>query len=305
MLGALGEGLLELSLEPGTAHAELGFGGDAANLCVVAARLGGGARLAGRIGDDAFGATLLEFWRASGVDVGHVITDPDAATGLYLNERQPDAEHRFVYYRADSAGSRLRSDDVGEAFYRGLGAVVVTGITLAISASAAAAAERALERAERLELLSACVLNYRPALGLPVDRLASVARRCRIVIGSREDAAAVFGVKDIGQLASLLGPVAEEIVLTDGARGATAVVEGQTIRQPAPSVEVVNAAGAGDALAGAYLSRRLAGESPAAALALAVAASALSVGRNGCARAYPTLTETTRFRTLQGFDAES
>ena len=58
-----------------------------------------------------------------------------------------------------------------------------------------------------------------------------------------------------------------------------------------PTAPVVNAAGAGDAFAGAYLARRLAGQPPATALAWAVAASAHSVTRRGCASSYPTLTE--------------
>jgi sugar/nucleoside kinase (ribokinase family) len=56
-------------------------------------------------------------------------------------------------------------------------------------------------------------------------------------------------------------------------------------------VPVVNAAGAGDAVAGAYLASRLRDEPPPAALRHAVAAASLSVQRDGCAASYPAAAE--------------
>src|ERR671933_578755 len=82
-----------------------------------------------------------------------------------------------------------------------------------------------------------------------------------------------------------------EVVLTDGSRGASITVEHETIELPAPRVPVRNAAGAGDAVAGAYLAGRLQGHRPAVALAWGVAAASLSVQREGCAASYPTAAE--------------
>ena len=66
-LGVVGEGLVELGLEAEPARGVvLGFGGDAPNAAVMAARLGCEARLAGRVGDDALGRRLLAFWREAG-----------------------------------------------------------------------------------------------------------------------------------------------------------------------------------------------------------------------------------------------
>ncbi len=276
---------------PDLAAVELGFGGDAANVCTMATRLGVGSRLGGRVGADAFGDALLEFWRGHGVEVGQVVRDPAAPTGFYLNEPDADGEHRFVYYRSDSAGSRLRPSDLDQAFFSGLTALAVTGVTLAISESAAAAAEAALRTAAERELETICVLNHRAVLGGDRDRLVQVARGCRLVIGSREDAEALFDVATAADLAGALGPRVAEILFSDGGRGAIAIANGNTHVQRAPEVTVVNAAGAGDALAGAYLAARLAGAPADAALGTAVAAASLSVGKPGCARSYPAAAE--------------
>ena len=290
-LGAVGEGLIEIAVgqaaeRGGTA---LSFGGDAANVCVMAARLGVGARLAGRVGDDALGGRLLDFWGARASSSNGSARDGEAPTGLYVNEPDGDGGHRFTYWRAGSAGSRLRPEDLDHGFFDGLGILVFTGVTLAVSDSSAAAVERAVELARSAGAQVCCVLNHRPALGGDVGALARLAEAADILIASTEDAQAVFGTSGPAELAGL-GPA--ELVLTDGSEPALAATQGEAVLQPVPSVTQRNAAGAGDALAGAYLAARLRGRAVADALGWGVAAASLSVQRDGCASSYPDLEET-------------
>ncbi|MCC6830284.1 MAG: sugar kinase [Thermoleophilia bacterium] len=288
-LGAIGEGLLELGF-PDTgdpaAPPAVGFGGDAANVCVMAARLGVPARLLGRVGDDGPGRRLLEFWRAAGVELDQVATDPGAPTGLYLNEPGPDGGHRFVYHRRGSAGSRLEPGDVRDGFLAGLGVLVVTGVTLAVSASSASTARAAVRRARAAGVDVACVVNHRPALGGDPRALAALAAAADVVVASREDMESLFGAGDEESVRARL-PRVRELVLTDGGAPATVRSSAGSGAVHVPRAEVVNAAGAGDALAGAYLASRLTGRRPLEALAWGVAASALSVRAAGCAASYP------------------
>jgi 2-dehydro-3-deoxygluconokinase len=283
-LGAIGEGLVELTVGPGPREVRMGFGGDAANVAVMAARLGPPVRFAGRAGADAMGDRLVGFWREQGIDVSAVRRDPAAPTGVYANEAGPDG-HRFVYWRTGSAGSRLEPGDLPDSFFERLGTLVVTGVTLAVSESSARAATAAAERAGTAGATVALVLNHRPALEPDAAALEAFARACDVVIASSEDMRAAFGAAepDLG---------VSELVLTDGPRPAQLVAGGERLRQPVPEVAAVNAAGAGDALAGAYLAARLRDLPPATALAWGVAAAALSVQREGCAASYPGATET-------------
>lgn len=291
-LVTIGEGLGELSLSaPGVTSVTLGGGGDAANVGVMAARLGASVRLGGRVGDDGLGRWLLAAWRGDGVDVGGVRVDAAAATGLYVNEPTQDG-HRFTYWRAGSAGSRLQPDDLSPDLFDGLGMLVVTGVTLAVSRSSARTAAHAVAAARAAGGRVACVLNHRPALGGDVAELASLARAGDVLIGSREDAHSVFGTGEPTALRELLAGGPDELVVTDGADAAVAFDGDRAWRQPVPAVEVRNAGGAGDALAGAYLAARLRGEPVARSLAWGVAAASSSVQREGCASAYPTTDET-------------
>ena len=72
-LAVIGEGLAELTVPPEPELPEVNPGGDAANVCVMETRLGGSARLIGRVGDDRLGRQLASFWRSAGVDLSGVI----------------------------------------------------------------------------------------------------------------------------------------------------------------------------------------------------------------------------------------
>ena len=285
-LAVVGEGLVELGLEPEPDRTvTLGFGGDVANTAVMAALLGTEARIAGRVGDDALGRRLNGFWRSAGVDVSHVIADPVAPTGIYVNERGSEGLHRFDYHRRLSAGSRLEPDDLRDGLFEGLGALHVSGITLAVSPSSCETAVAGAERARASGAVVSIAVNHRPALGGDIAVLRRAVLAADLVFVSAEEAAAVFEVAP-GEVAAAL-PRATEIVVSDGARGATVHAGGEAWSLPAPEIEVVDAAGAGDALAGAYLATRLRGGKPLDALRRGLVAASLSCTARGCALSYP------------------
>ena len=284
MIGAIGEGLYELGVDEGAVYAQprRGYGGDAANTAVMAARLGG-ARLCGRVGDDALGGLLLEFWRRADVDTRHVTID-DAPTGIYVNERLSDGGSRFHYHRRSSAGSRLSVDDVTDEFLDGLDALHYTGITLAISASAAAAARFAAQSARERGALVSFAINHRPALQPDERELAAAANAADVVFASSEESELVLG-------AGAPSTTSREFVLTLGADGAVAFTGGEEIRVTPAPVESVDATGAGDALAAVYLAERVAGVPVERALTRAVAAATLSCRAFGAALSYPDAAE--------------
>ncbi|QQA41758.1 carbohydrate kinase family protein [Pelagovum pacificum] len=74
-----------------------------------------------------------------------------------------------------------------------------------------------------------------------------------------------FAVLDKDQATNVPRLNARELVVTDGARGATVTVDGTTTQLPPCPAEAVDATGAGDNFAAVYLARRLAGDTPSAA----------------------------------------
>lgn len=284
-LGAVGEGLFEIGLDKGdTGPLRRGYGGDVANVCVMAARAGIGARLAARVGADALGRALLAFWGAEGVDVGHVQIEAGAPTGIYVNERTPGNAHRFDYHRRGSAGSLLAPEDIAPAFINGLAVLHTSGISLAVVGAATAAAT---ERARAAGALISFAVNHRPNLDGDPEAVLAAARGADVVFISAEEAELLLETSAIEEVREALGHDPSELVITLGANGAAIAAGSEVLTIRAPAVDAVDAAGAGDALAGAYLAARIRGLDPEPALRRGVAAAALSCRAFGCALSYP------------------
>ena len=145
---AVGEAMVEFNAtragDPDTY--ERGFGGDTSNMVIAAARLGARAGYVSRVGDDAFGRSLLRLWADEGVDTRGVAIDPAAPTGVYFVTHGPDG-HEFSYLRAGSAASRLAPSTLPEDVICGARVLHVSGISQAISGSACDAVFAAIEAA--------------------------------------------------------------------------------------------------------------------------------------------------------------
>lgn len=267
--------------EPGTSTAVVGVGGDIPNVLVSASVHGAPTRLLSRVGDDEAGRRLRGLWAVRGVDVLSVAVSPKEPTGLYLNIASGQG-HAFDYYRRGSAAAAMRPCELPPDWTAQAAALVVSGITLAVMPEVA---DSALSMAARAEVPVALVVNYRPSLPPTPYLLTRAAEQARWLFASSEDLEALDrGV--CGERASSPWPAAET-VLTLGPRGAVLHHDGDRVHATAPHVQAVDAAGAGDALAGAYLAARLTGTAGPDALRGAVAYAAATTTARGCAAAYP------------------
>jgi 2-dehydro-3-deoxygluconokinase len=292
-LGFLGEGLVEVGLDGEELYGPLrrGYGGDAANAAVMAALMRAPGRLCARVGDDIFGTLLRAHWERCGLDTRYVRVDPGGPTGMYVNQAREDARHVFHYHRRGSAGSLLTPADIADGFLDDLSVLHVTGITLALSSTAADAVWHAVEGARERGALVSLAVNHRPALNGDPAPLLGLLERADIVFISRPEARELLGSDDLTTLGRLVADGCE-LVVSDGARGAMTLLRGSVAAAAEGlAVEVVDTAGAGDALAGAYLASRSRGMSVAEALRIGVTAGSLSCRGHGCSAAYPSAAE--------------
>jgi 2-dehydro-3-deoxygluconokinase len=254
----------------------LGIGGAESNVAVGVARLGGAATWLGRIGPDATGDLIERRLRSEGV---HTMAIRDEAfTGLMVRYRRTGELSHVDYHRAGSAGSRLLPSDVPVAELESAAVVHVTGITPALSDTARAAVFHSVETARAAGVPVSVDVNYRSKLWSRFDAapaLRDLVSRADIVFAGPEEAALFLGAEPpLDGLASL-GP--REVIVKDGPRGCTALIEGERYEVPAPTVTVVDPVGAGDAFVAGYLADRMAGRPPPARLRTAIAAGAFAV----------------------------
>lgn len=232
-------------------------GGAESNVAVHAAALGIPAAWFSRLGDDAAARRILRQLAERGVDASSVVLDPRRRTGLYLK----DPGSGVAYYRDGSAASALAPADVALAPLAGASVLHVSGITAAISPSAAAFLDALIAAARRTGATVSFDVNHRPALwdrATAAPALEALARRADVVFVGRDEAEGLWGTATAEGVRSRL-PEVPELVVKDGAVGATAFAAAGTAFEPAEAVDVVDAVGAGDAFAGGYLAALLSG----------------------------------------------
>ncbi len=232
--------------------------GAESNVATGMARLGCRTRWVSRLGRDPLGRWIAETVSGSGVEVA-IEWDDDRPTGI-LTKHVADSRSLVQYYRSGSAASALSVADMGRM---GRSRVVhLTGITPALSGSAAQLVRTVIEdRAGGGGRVSFDV-NYRPALwpepAAAASALLPLAQRADVIFIGDDEAAALFGTADPDALAALiLRRGSQELVVKQGGAGATGVTANATVSVPGLPADVVDPTGAGDGFAAGYLAASL------------------------------------------------
>jgi len=275
----LGEVLVELTARVPLREARtmrLSVSGDALNAAAAAAAAGASVALVTAVGDDELGERIVEFLASQGIDTSYVLRR-DEPNGVYF----AGAGGEFVYARKGSAASTLGPDDVAGAPWETAGAVVVSGITQALSASCAEAVDFAVGAARGHVVYDP---NFRGRLtthGAAREALRRVAPFAALVTPScPDDTLALLDTDDAATAAATVRRWgAAAVAVTMGSRGLH-LDSGERI-PPAPISEVVDSTGAGDVLAGTTAARLALGDALPDALRRGVAAAARSLGSPG------------------------
>lgn len=260
--------------------------GAESNVAIGLRRLGHRVCFGGAVGTDELGELVLRVLRAECVEVEHVRRDPHAATGVMFRELRGAGVVAVEYLRAGSAGSRLDGSQVLAALDATAPAHVhVSGVTAALSPTAAAAAATLLDTARERGIATSLDANYRSRLWSRADAratLRALARSADVVFASGDEVDLV--------LEQVPAP-GTEVVVTHAERGAEAWAAGRHERVAARTVRVVDVVGAGDAFVAGYLSARLRGADLADRLAHGAAVAAVAVSSPGDWEGLPTQNE--------------
>jgi ribokinase len=268
----------------------IAHGGKGANQAVAAARLGGDVTFVGRVGDDSFGQQLRQGLVAAGVDTTHMVTDPEAATGVAAIVVDHHGENCIVV--ASGANYRLTPDDVERA----APAIRAADVLLVQLESPLAAVQRAAELAWRAGVR--LVLNPAPAQPLSGELL----RLVSVLTPNRSEAALLAGFaggthQSLDEItARLRQRGVGAIVVTLGAEGAAALAPGAIALRHLPPfrVDAVDSTGAGDAFNGGLAVGLAEGRDLLDAVRLGMAAGALATTRRGAQPSLPDRDEAQR-----------
>jgi ribokinase len=251
-------------------------GGKGANQAVAAARLGAQVALVGAIGDDAFGQQLRAGLKAEAIDLTHVVTLADCASGT-ASITVAGGENQIIVVPAANARVTPAQVEKAHAAMRQADAVLVQ-MEIPLET-----VEATLQLGRRLGV--PVILNPAPAQKLPAAWL----KLARYVTPNQHELAILLGANPSEDFRELMRRAACPVVLTRGDQGAWYREQGEPVHQPGFKVEVVDSTGAGDTFNAAlavYLHEGL-----PAAVRKACAAAALSVGKLGAQGGMPRLEE--------------
>ncbi len=256
-------------------------GGKGANQAVAAARLGAEVRMVGRVGDDPFGAALLDGLRSEGIDVGGVAVDPDNASGVAMIWLDASRENRIVaVYGANLACDQAQLRAVQRALDGADALLLQLETPAALTLEAAAAARR---RGVRVVWDPAPAQMAPPGIHAAADVLTPNQTEASMLSGVE-----VTDLASAADAATRLRATGAPVSLVKlGEQGAYYASEDESGHVPAFTVDVVDTVAAGDAFGAAFAVAAAEGLSLGESVRFGAAAGALAVTVPGAQAAMP------------------
>ncbi|WP_026317334.1 ribokinase [Ahrensia kielensis] len=257
-------------------------GGKGANQALAARRAGADVSMIGAVGEDANAEPALALLKSAGVDLGGVaaITEGDISTGVaMILVDETSGENQIAVIAGANAcvdgdslkGASIKADDI---------VVLQMEVPDAANLAAIKAAQEAGARS---------ILNIAPYGEGAVE----LAKHADITIANETE------FDDLSQALNLSGNDRREkahafcqtfgkgLIITLGADGALAIIDGKEYSAKSPKIEAVDTVGAGDTFCGALAVALSEGQPVEAVLKFACAAGALACLQAGAQPAIP------------------
>jgi len=201
---AFGEIMLRLA-PPGyerflqTPRFEATFGGGEANVAVALAALGQPSSFVTALPENPLADACISELRSFGVDTSGIMRAPGRIGIYFVEQGAAQRPSKVVYDRANSCIALAKSGDIDwSAALRKASFLHITGITPAISESAAALALEGVRAAKETGIFVSCDLSLRKNLWkwgkAPVDVMPEIVKHVDFLIGGGEDLEVMLGM---------------------------------------------------------------------------------------------------------------
>lgn len=217
--------------------------------------LGGRGGFIGKVGYDSLSRLATSTLAAQGVDVSHLAVSDEGQTGLAFLEYLPDGSRNYQYFRKDSVGSKLRPEDLDEAYIAGAYAVHYPGMLLELTPQMRSSCERLVEIAKEHGVLVSFDPNIRREIASNEEarqRLMGAVRNADIIAPTLDEGRMITGETSIGNVLRALHAMGPKVVaLTRDADGAVLSRDGQVAIAHGIDIHAIDPTGAGDSFAAA------------------------------------------------------
>ncbi len=249
---------------------DVNAGGAEMSVACNLSRLGLKVAWISRLTDNALGALIRNKAREQGVDTSHIVWTSGDRVGLYFLEfgASPRAS-KVTYDRAHSAISQIQAGQVNwDELLRKSRWFYTSGITPALSASAAQVTADALKTAKKVGCKVACDLNYRSRLWTEADAgkcMKPLMEYVDILISTEEDTAKVLGISadSYQEVAKALAEqfnfeavcitIREDLSVLRNRWTAIVYSSGRVYEDRTYDVEIIDRLGAGDSFSAGFM----------------------------------------------------
>lgn len=258
-------------------------GGKGANQALAAHRLGGNVRMLGKVGSDAFGESLLQFFRKEGMNTDSIVVADNIPTGVAFVAVDSGSEN-IIYVSSGANADLLFSDARHIQIEKG----DIVSATL----------ETPIETTKQIfgqarKVGATTILNAAPAI---FDAETMFPLTDYLIVNETE--LSVFAQTKIpktkeeviGAMKKLQKNI-KNIITTLGNKGTVALIEGRVITLEGHKVNAVDTTAAGDCFVGAFAVALQEGTTIKEVMDFANAAAAISVQRLGASSSLPTRKE--------------
>jgi len=249
---------------------DVNIGGAEWNVATALSRLGISTAWVSRLTDNPLGWMIRNKTREQGVDTSHIVWTKGDRVGIYFVEfgAAPRASS-VLYDRVNSAISQIKPGEVNwEEVLQGAKWFHTSGITPALSPSAAQVTTEALKTAKKAGCKVSYDLNYRARLWTPEE-----ARKCQeplmeyvdVLFSTEEDTKKVLGISadNYREVAKKLAEkfnfevvcitIREDISVLRNRWTAIAYSAGKIYEDRTYDVEIVDRVGAGDSFSAGFI----------------------------------------------------
>lgn len=252
-------------------------GGSAANTIIAFAQFGGSASYCSLLGNDHFGAFYAKEFSELNIHLeADMITGSPTGTCLVLIT--PDSERTLNTTLGANVDFNPRN--INEELIKRSEWIYIEGYKLTDDNGAEAADMAAFYAAKhRRNIAVSCSDGF--IVDVFGDRLRSLLKSASLVFCNEREACALADEESADQAFAALSSRHKNVVVTKGAEGSLIAWNGHSVSIPAYTIQPVDATGAGDMFAGAFLYGALHRYHPEHAGRLASYASAQVVGQFG------------------------
>ena len=239
------------------------------NVAVGVCRLGLSAHFFTLMGNDQLGSAVIGDFEREGVDLSGV-KRVDSFSSAMIRNPGTSAPVEATYLRKGAAASLMTPDDLDQEVISHSRWLHATGITCAISTSAAQTVAAGLDAARKYGIKKSFDLNIRRKLWSEAQArsvLEPLAKDVDLLIGGEDEYCAVFGTSDPQQALQIAASRGNALsIMTKGPELLTYAVDGQFTTVTPPVVQSVDPVGSGDAFTSGVISGLLGGLSVADAI---------------------------------------